>query len=233
MVEEGADILDLGAESTRPGSAPVEPAEELNRLLPVLRAIRKAHPEIPISVDTRKAAVASEALDAGADLINDISAGLHDPAMLPLLGARRAPVILMHMRGTPETMQDAPSYRDPVAEVAGELAERVSAAKAAGLGPGSIVVDPGIGFGKRPGDNLALLAGIPTLCALGAPVMVGVSRKSLVGYLTGAPAEARLPGTLALHAVALLAGARIFRVHDVAEHRQALTCAAAVMGAMR
>ena len=233
MAEEGADILDVGAESSRPGSLPLAPNDEIGRLLPVLQGIRAAIPDIPVSVDTTKAAVARVALDAGADMVNDISAGRSDPEMLPLVSGRGVPVVLMHMRGVPEIMQEAPRYRDTVAEVVGELGEWVQAARVAGLGPGRIVVDPGIGFGKRTSDNIALLARLDALAALGCPIMVGVSRKSLIGQIGGAPVDRRLPGTLALHVAALLKGARIFRVHDVAEHVQALRCAAAAMDAGR
>ncbi|MEW5765502.1 MAG: dihydropteroate synthase [Acidobacteriota bacterium] len=233
MAREGADLLDLGAESSRPGSDPVPSGEELRRLLPVVEALRRALPDVPLSVDTTKAEVARAALDAGADMVNDISAGTFDEAMIPLCARRRVPLVLMHLRGTPKTMQEAPHYEDPVAEVVSELAARVRAAEAAGLGPGTLLVDPGIGFGKRPEDNLALLRNLPALSSLGYPLLVGVSRKSLIGALTGAPVGERLPGTLALHAAALLGGARIFRVHDVAEHRQALLCAAALASAGR
>ncbi len=229
LAAEGADILDIGAESSRPGSDPVPPEEELRRLLPVVRGLREALPEVPLSVDTTKAAVAEAALDAGADMVNDISAGTFDPAVVPLCARRRAPLVLMHLRGTPKTMQEAPFYEDPVAEVLGELAARVEAARAEGLGPGYLVVDVGIGFGKRVQDNLALLRNLPVFASLGLPLLVGVSRKSLVGALTGAPVGGRLPGTLAFHAAALLGGARLFRVHDVAAHRQALLCAAALL----
>lgn len=229
LAAEGADILDLGAESSRPGSDPVPAEEELRRLLPVVRGLREALPEVPLSVDTTKAAVAEAALDHGADMVNDISAGTFDPAVVPLCARRRAPLVLMHLRGTPKTMQEAPYYRDPVAEVKGELEGRLRAAEAAGLGPGTLLLDPGIGFGKRPEDNLALLRDLPPLASLGYPLLVGVSRKSLVGALTGAPVEDRLPGSLAFHVAALLGGARIFRVHDVAAHRQALACAAALL----
>jgi dihydropteroate synthase len=231
MAAEGADLIDLGAESSRPGSLPVPEEEELARLIPVLRALRAASRDLPLSVDTTKAEVARVALEEGADLINDISAGRSDPGMLPLAAERRVPMILMHMRGEPKTMQENPVYGDAVAEVATELRQRVEAAKIAGVGSGRIVVDPGIGFGKRTQDNLALLAHLGALSPLGCPIMVGVSRKSLIGQITGAPVDGRLPGSLALHVAALLSGARIFRVHDVAEHLQALRCAAAVMDA--
>jgi len=229
LAAEGADLLDLGAESSRPGSDPVPEEEELRRLLPVVRGLRQALPEVPLSVDTTKAAVAEAALDAGADMVNDISAGTFDPAMIPLCARRGVPLVLMHMRGRPKTMQEAPRYTDAVAEVREELEARTRAAEAAGLGPGTLVLDPGIGFGKRPADNLALLRDLPALASLGYPLLVGASRKSLVGALTGAPVDGRLPGSLAFHVAALLGGARIFRVHDVAAHRQALLCAAALL----
>lgn len=229
LAAEGADLLDIGAESSRPGSDPVPAEEERRRLLPVVRGLREALPDLPLSVDTTKAEVALAALEAGADMVNDISAGTFDAAMLPLCASRGVPLVLMHLRGTPKTMQAAPRYEDAVAEVKRELEARVRAAEAAGLGPGTLVVDPGIGFGKRPEDNLALLRDLPSLTSLGYPLLVGVSRKSLVGVLSGAEVSERLPGTLAFHTAALLGGARIFRVHDVAAHRQALACAAALL----
>lgn len=229
MVEEGAHILDLGAESSRPGSDPVGETEELRRLMPVLDGLRKALPEMVLSVDTTKAAVAAAALDGGADLINDISGGAADAGMLSLCARRGVPVVLMHMRSAPKTMQAAPHYADPVAEVTAELRARVEAAEAEGLGPGQLVVDPGFGFAKRPADNLACIAHLEALSSLGYPILVGASRKSSIGAITGAPVDERLPGTIALHTAALLKGASIFRVHDVKAHAQALTCAAALL----
>jgi dihydropteroate synthase len=182
-----------------------------------------------LSVDTTKASVAAAALDAGADMVNDITAGVGDPGMLALCARRGAPIVLMHLRGEPKTMQDAPCYQDAVAEVVAELRARVAAAENAGLGPGQIVVDPGFGFAKRPEDNVALVAHLEAFSCLGHPVLVGASRKSTISALTGAPVEDRLPGTLALHTAAFLKGARILRVHDVAAHHQALTCAAALL----
>jgi dihydropteroate synthase len=229
LAGEGADVLDVGAESTRPGSDPVSEEEERNRLLPVIEGIRKSLPDLPISVDTTKASVARAGLDAGADFVNDISAGAFDEGMIPLCAERKVPLVLMHLRGVPKTMQAEPSYGDAPAEVVSELAARVSAAEAAGLGPGQIVVDPGFGFGKKPEHNLALLAHLEALSCLGHPILVGASRKSTIGALTGAPPEERLPGTLALHTAAFLKGAQILRVHDVKEHHQALACAAALL----
>jgi len=228
LAEEGAHILDVGAESSRPGSDPVPAEEEGNRLLPVVRGLRRALPGAVISADTTKAAVARAALDAGADLINDVSAGRFDPGMLPLAAEHGVPVVLMHMLGTPKTMQEDPSYADPVLDVTRELEAAVGRAEAAGLGPGRIVVDPGIGFGKRPEDNLSLLDSLVSLRSLGHPVLVGASRKSLIGKVAGAAPEDRLPGSIALHVLALAGGARLFRVHDVGEHRQALEMAWAV-----
>lgn len=228
MVEEGADLVDVGAESSRPGSDPVSEEEEWRRLGPVLKRLRAAFPALPISVDTTKAAIAGRALDEGADILNDITAGRGEPELLRIAAKRGASLVLMHMRGTPKTMQDAPHYDDAPAEVATELGERLGEAIRGGIALERIVVDPGIGFAKRLEDNLALLRNLGPLHRLGRPLLVGASRKSLIGALTGAPVEARLPGTLALHCAALHAGARIFRVHDVAAHKQALTCTAAV-----
>ncbi len=228
MAEEGADILDLGAESSRPGSEPVPAEEEAGRLLPVLVALRASLPGAVLSVDTTKAAVAEAALDAGADMINDISAGRMDPAMIPLCARRRVPLVLMHMRGVPKTMQEEPFYRDTVGEVTGELRGRVTEAEEAGMGPGDLVIDPGIGFGKRPRDNTVLIHHLEAPASLGYPVLVGASRKSLIGFLSGAPVEERLPGTIAFHTAALLRGASILRVHDVKAHVQALACTSAL-----
>jgi dihydropteroate synthase len=229
LAEEGAHILDLGAESSRPGSDPVSEEEERRRLLPVIEGLRAALPDMPLSVDTTKASVAAAALDAGADLVNDISAGVFDPRLIPLCAQRAAPLVLMHSRGEPKTMQDAPHYDDCVAQVVAELRTRMEAAEAAGLGPGQIMVDPGFGFAKRAEDNLALIAHLEALTCLGYPILVGASRKSTIGVLTGAPVDQRLPGTLALHTAALLKGASILRVHDVREHAQALACAGALL----
>lgn len=229
MAEEGADILDLGAESSRPGSEPVSVDEEKRRLLPILQALRLALPRMPLSVDTTKAAVAEAALDAGADVINDISGGRMDPAMVSLCAGFGATMVLMHMRGTPKVMQESPHYEDPVAEITAELRDRVAAAESAGYGPGRLAVDPGIGFAKRPQDNLSVLAHLEALSCLGYPILIGASRKSLIGALTGAAVGDRLPGTLALHAAAFMKGASILRVHDVKAHVQALACLTALL----
>ena len=225
LMEDGADILDIGGESSRSGSEPVSAGVEIGRVIPVIRELKMAGVVAPISVDTTKSEVAAAALDEGATIINDISGGTADAAMLPLAARRGASVVLMHMRGTPKDMQDHPRYKDPLGEVIAELRERVTAAEGLGIGSGRIAVDPGIGFAKRAEDNLALIAGAGSLASLGHPVMIGASRKSLVGKLTGAPVGERVPGSIALHVAALLAGASIFRVHDVKEHLQALGCA--------
>lgn len=223
-VAAGAELLDLGAESTRPGggvygagAAEVAVDEELRRLLPVLEKLRGLT-DLPISVDTRKAAVARAALELGADLINDVSA-LADPAMGELVARAGVPIVLMHSRGTLESMQLAPNFDDPVDEVADELAAIDQRALDAGIAPHQILLDPGIGFGKRLGDNLALLAGLDRLRALGRPLLVGASRKAFIGAITGAPAAERLPGSLAAVAWAATLGAAIVRVHDVAATR--------------
>lgn len=226
LADEGADLLDLGAESSRPGSLPVDPALELERLLPVLRRLRPLT-SLPLTIDTVRAATAAAALEAGADAINDISAGTRDPGMLPCVARARAGLVLMHMQGTPETMQDAPGYADVVAEIAAWLAARCAAAEAAGVERARIAVDPGIGFGKTPAHNLALLRAGTSLAG-GRPLLVGASRKSFIGAVTGAGAPERLPGSLAALAAAWRAGATVVRVHDVAASRQFLDVLAAI-----
>jgi dihydropteroate synthase len=215
MVAAGAAMLDLGAESTRPGAAPVSADEERRRLLPVLRAVRAAV-GVPLSVDTTKAEVARAALDEGVDVVNDVSAGRFDPALLPLCAASGAGVVLVHMRGTPATMQDRPTYDDVVAEVAAFLAARAAAAEAAGVARDAIAVDPGFGFGKTTTHNCRLLRRLDAMVAVGYPVLVGVSRKRFLGRLLGdRPADDRLFGTAAAVALAVAGGARLVRVHDV------------------
>jgi dihydropteroate synthase len=228
MVEEGAAAVDLGAESSRPGASPVPAEEQIRRLLPVLAAVRKAV-RVPLSVDTTKAAVARAALDAGADLVNDVSAGRDDPDLLPLCARAGVPVVLMHMQGTPATMQRAPRYTDVVAEVRAFLAERAAAAEAAGVARDAIVLDPGIGFGKSLADNLLLLRRLDACVALGYPVLVGVSRKSFLAKLLGGrAADERLLGTAAATALAVSAGARLVRAHDVAATRDVVAVAEAI-----
>lgn len=218
MVEQGADLIDVGGESSRPGAEAVSAEEELRRVEPVIRRIAAQSP-VTIAIDTTKAAVADAALAAGAHIVNDISAGLGDPAMTDVVRRHGAGFVLMHMQGTPRTMQQAPAYGDVVAEVAAFLRERIAALVAAGLDADSLVVDPGIGFGKTVEHNVALLACLPHLASVcGRPVLAGVSRKSFLGRLTGQsdPSD-RLVSSLAGLAYASMRGARILRVHDVKE----------------
>jgi dihydropteroate synthase len=214
LAAEGADLLDVGGESTRPGASYVDEATELDRVTPVIETLAMAT-DVPISIDTRKAAVARAALAAGAAVVNDVSAGRDDPDLLGVAAKARAPVVLMHMQGTPATMQDDPRYDDVVAEVEAFLAERCAAAEAAGVAHEALVVDPGIGFGKRDHHNYALLANLARLTRLGHPVLVGTSRKGFIGRALGAPMHERLEGTAATVVWAVERGARIVRVHDV------------------
>jgi dihydropteroate synthase len=219
--EAGADLIDIGGESTRPGAAPVASAEECRRILPVIEALAG---RMPISVDTRHAATMRATLAAGARIVNDISALRHDPAALSVVASAGAPVILMHMLGDdPQRMQDAPHYADVALEVAGFLAGRIDAAVAAGIARERIAIDPGIGFGKTAAHNLALLRRLPLLAGLGCPILVGASRKSFIGRLSGeAAAAGRVAGSVAVALFAAERGAAILRVHDVAETVQAL-----------
>jgi dihydropteroate synthase len=230
MVAEGAAVIDAGAESTRPGSARVPAAEQIARLRPILPELSRLG--ALVSIDTTRAEVAEFALDAGAAIVNDVSAGRDDPELLPLVARRGAAVILMHMLGQPATMQQNPVYTDVVGEVREFLAERLAAAERDGVERERCIVDPGIGFGKRLEHNLEILAGIGRLAALGRPVMVGPSRKRFLGELTGVQEPAgRLAGTLAACLEAFRRGATIFRVHDVGPVVQALAVAGAVRGA--
>ncbi|MCD6128415.1 dihydropteroate synthase [Candidatus Bipolaricaulota bacterium] len=220
MEKEGADIIDVGGESSRPGAEPVPVEEELRRVLPVLERLR-GKLRIPISIDTTKAEVAEAALRAGASIVNDISALRFDPAMASLVAKFGAGLVLMHMLGTPKTMQQAPHYEDVVTEVRDFLAERAQYAQSQGIPREAIAVDPGIGFGKTVEHNLELLRRLPELVELGFPVLVGPSRKSFIGAILGLGVEERLEGTLAACAVAVVRGADILRVHDVKEVRRA------------
>lgn len=221
LVTEGAAILDIGGESTRPGAAPVTPDEEQRRILPVLRALSGSAPYI--SVDTRHAATMAIAMDAGANFVNDVSA-LADKGAMEILAVRPdVPVCLMHMRGVPATMQNAPEYGDVVDEVCAFLDRRLEACTAAGIGPERIVLDPGIGFGKTVQHNVQLLRSMGRLKRLGCPVLIGASRKSLIaGLSANEPPGERLPGSLAIALHAAAQGAAILRVHDVAATAQAL-----------
>ncbi len=227
LIEEGAAIVDVGGESTRPGADPVPAGEEIRRVVPVIRRLRERHPETILSVDTAKADVASAALEAGADLVNDVTAG-RDPGMFPVIARAGAGIVLMHMRGTPRTMQTDTRYTHVVAEVIRFLRTRMEAAEAAGIRPDAVWLDPGIGFGKDDAGNIALIAALPDLSTLGRPVVLGPSRKSFIGRMTGASVGARLPGTLAALAPALECPRAVVRVHDAAAARQYLTIAAAI-----
>lgn len=228
LAEQGAAILDVGGESTRPGAEEVPVEEELRRVVPVVEGL--AGGEAAISVDTSKAAVAAAALDAGARIVNDVTALRGDPEMAALCAERGATVVLMHMLGTPRTMQEDPRYDDVVDEVRAFLAARVEAAVAAGVEEERIWVDPGIGFGKTAAHNLELLRRLGELRELGRPLAIGTSRKSFIGRLDGSPADERLGGTIASSVWAAAEGADVLRVHDVAEVRQALAVATAVLG---
>ncbi len=215
MVKEGADIIDIGGESTRPGSEPVSLEEELARVIPVIKSLSR-NVDIPISIDTYKPPVAKEALEAGASIINDVY-GLRQPGMLELLAEVKAPVVIMHMKGAPRTMQQNPTYQDVVKEVADFLRRQAEKAFEVGLGKAEIIIDPGIGFGKTLEHNLLLLKNLSSLSALGFPVLVGPSRKSFIGLTLNLPVEERLEGTLAVIAQCVWEGANIVRVHDVKE----------------
>ncbi|MEN3951586.1 dihydropteroate synthase [Iodidimonas sp. SYSU 1G8] len=221
LIGEGADILDVGGESTRPGAEPVPVDEELRRVVPVIEALRDCG--VPVSVDTRRATVMRAALEAGAAILNDVSALTADPGSLPVAAASGAPVVLMHALGDPRTMQDDPRYDDVVGEVHDYLAARIETCVSAGIARDRLIVDPGIGFGKTLEHNLALLRSLGRFHALGCPLLLGVSRKSFIGRLAGGvPADARLAGSLAGALAGVLHGVHILRVHDVADTRQAI-----------
>ena len=245
--EEGASIIDFGGESSRPGSSYIGEEEELERVIPVIAAFRK-HSSLPVSVDTRKAAVARSALEAGADIVNDISALGDDPGMAAVCAELGAAVVLVHKKGDPLTMQDAPHYDDPVAEIGSYLRAAADRAMAAGIPAGKIILDPGIGFGKRTEDNIEILrrltaqarllsqASLPCLaeiCGKDYPILVGLSRKSFIGEITGRSAGHRLPGTLAANCAAIMGGADIIRVHDVKEHLDLVKIMSSVLGINR
>jgi dihydropteroate synthase len=230
MSAEGADLLDLGGESTRPGAATIPLEEEVRRVVPVVARLRARGFPLPISIDTRKPEVARAALDAGADLVNDV-AGLSAPGMAELVAARKVPAVIMHMRGTPADMAERAVYADVVEEVAAELWQALARARRAGVDEERVLLDPGIGFAKTAEQSVALLAGLGRLRALGRPLLVGPSRKGFIGKLTGAGVEDRLPGTLAAVAACVLAGVELIRVHDVGAARQAALVAAAIRNA--
>lgn len=228
LAEQGADILDIGGESTRPGALPVPEDEELRRVIPVLEALVKHN--LPVSIDTRKPRVMHEAIQYGAAMINDVMA-LREPGALEAIANSDVAVCLMHMQNTPQTMQAEPSYQDVVAEVRGFLAQRIAACEQLGIDRSRMVIDPGFGFGKTLAHNLDLLRRLDEIAALGVPVLAGMSRKSMLGALTGRPVEQREYAGIAAHLLAVQRGARILRVHDVATMKDALAVWQAIEGA--
>lgn len=229
MLSEGADILDIGGESTRPGSDPVPADEQIRRVIPVIEAIHARHPQLPISIDTTLSQVAEAALKAGASIVNDVSGGLGDPNILPMIAAADAAIILMHMQGTPKTMQDNPHYGDVVAEVSDALRRSIDSALAAGVKPENVAIDPGIGFGKRKQDNLDLLAHLGRFVEIGYPVLLGTSRKRFMGSICNVSEPCELvTATAVTTALGVMAGVQMFRVHDVKANRQAADVAWAI-----
>jgi dihydropteroate synthase len=224
LLDEGADLVDIGGESTRPGAAPVSASEERRRVLPVIEDLRRRRPEVPISVDTSKVEVARDALEAGADLVNDVTAAA-DRGMLEVVAEHGVGIVLMHMRGEPRTMQSDTHYDDLIGDVSRYLSDRARAAVAAGVPAHRVWIDPGIGFGKDAAGNLSLLAGLPELAELGHPLVVGASRKSFIGKITGAEVDQRLPGSLAALIPAVGLERVVVRVHDAAPARQFLEIA--------
>ncbi|HET6251842.1 MAG TPA: dihydropteroate synthase [Tepidisphaeraceae bacterium] len=228
MAADGADWIDIGAESTRPGSLSVSADEQLQRLMPVLSELRK-RVAVVLSIDTTQAAVAAAALEAGVNVVNDISAGRDSPGMFPLVARHHAPIILMHMQGNPATMQQAPHYQDVTAEVSQFHRRRISAAVSEGVEPANILLDPGIGFGKTADHNLQLLRDLPAIATLGTPLVVGASRKGFIEKITGERAETGRPfGTAATVAWSAANGAAIVRVHDVRAMKQVLAMVSAI-----
>ena len=228
MQSAGADVVDVGGESTRPGAAQPDEAEELRRVVPVVRRVAR-ETGLPVSVDTRRSRVAEAALEAGAEIVNDVSGLAHDERMVEVVRAAGAGVVIMHMRGDPQTMDARAVYRDVAAEVAAELAEQRDRALAGGIARAAVVLDPGLGFAKGPEHNLALLDRLASITGLGQPVMVGPSRKRFLGAATGRPVDQRDAATAAACVAARLRGAQLFRVHDVAAAREALAVADAVL----
>jgi dihydropteroate synthase len=229
MVAEGADIIDIGGESTRPGADPVPLETELERVLPVISGLRRES-DVVISIDTYKAEVARRALEAGADLVNDISGLRFDPEMAEVVREADVPVVIMHIKGTPRNMQVDPHYEDVVQEIVDYFRERVAYARTEGIERRRIILDPGIGFGKRLEDNFVLLRELHRFAALGYPVLVGPSRKSFIGLTLNLPVDERLEGTAAAVTAAILNGARIVRVHDVAAMRRVAVIADRIRG---
>ena len=228
LVAAGADIIDIGGESSRPGSKPISKEEEIKRVIPVISALRK-QTEALISIDTTKSEVAEAALDAGANILNDISAGRFDPKIIALAVKRKTPLILMHMKGTPQTMQINPYYQDMLKEIKTFLQERIKVAEARGLEKEKIIIDPGIGFGKKFEDNLVLINNLRFLEDLNCPILIGVSRKSFIGQILNLPPHQRLEGTIAASILSVINGAHILRVHDVEPVRRAVQVAEAIL----
>jgi dihydropteroate synthase len=232
LLDQGADVIDVGGESTRPGSDPLSAEEELRRVVPVVRKLLEARPGAVVSVDTYRATTAEAALDAGARVVNDVTALRGDPRMAALVADAGCPVVLMHMLGEPKTMQREPRYDDVVGEVRGFLEERAGQANAAGVAAENVILDPGIGFGKTPDHNLSLLRRLDAIVSLGFPVLLGASRKRFIGTITGAEeAKERVFGTVATTVLGYERGATLFRVHDVRANREALAVARAVRAA--
>lgn len=227
MAADGADMIDIGGESTRPGAEPVSLDEELRRVIPVIKAIRQEI-DTPISIDTYKAEVAEQALQAGANLVNDISALRFDDQMKRVVAKYKVPIVLMHMRGTPKTMQQNPTYEDVVKEIIAFLRERIEAATAAGISRESIIIDPGIGFGKLGWHNLEILKRLAEFRVLGCPILIGTSRKAFIGQILKTEVNERLEGTLASVVISVLNGADIVRVHDVKAVKRAVAITDAV-----
>ena len=228
LAAAGADIIDIGGESSRPGSKPISKEEEMRRVLPVIASLRKKIKAL-ISIDTTKAEVAEAALAEGADILNDISAGRFDSKMIPLAAERKVPLILMHMKGTPQTMQINPYYQNLYQEVKEFLRERIKTAESYGIAREKIIIDPGLGFGKRFEDNLGLINNLSFLEELGCPLLVGISRKSFIGQILNLPPSERLEGTIAASILSLVNGAHILRVHDVGPVRRAVIVAEAIL----
>ena len=229
MIEEGADIIDVGGESVRPGAEPISLDEELSRVIPVIEKVRRLFP-ITISIDTYKAEVARQAIEEGADMVNDISGLQFDPDLRKIVARYGVPVILMHIKGTPKNMQDNPRYHSLMKEIISYLRKSIKLAEEAGVDPARIIVDPGIGFGKTTAHNLEILRRLEELKVLGKPILVGLSRKSFIGNVLGLPQEERLEGGLAATSIAILGGARIVRTHDVKPSRRAVDMVQAILG---
>jgi dihydropteroate synthase len=228
LVAEGADIIDIGGESSRPGSDPIPAEEEMRRVLPVISDLRQRTQAL-ISIDTTKYAVAKAAVEEGADIINDISSLRLDPKMLSFVAESRAALVLMHMKGTPKTMQINPSYQDLLGEIKGFLEERMEVAQAYGVPKENLIIDPGIGFAKNPGDNLSLINKLNVFAELDRPILIGASRKSFIGKILNEPPQTRLEGSLAAAVMSIVRGAHILRVHDVLSTKKAVLVAEAIL----